>query len=117
MLSVPATVRIFLATSPTDMRKSFDGLQGLVEAVFEADLLSGHLFLFINRRRDRIKIMFWDRDGLIIWYKRLEAGTFQLPTMAKGQQTVELEATRLSLLLGGIDMNTARQRKRYRRVG
>ena len=117
MLTVPATVRIFLATSPTDMRKSFDGLQGLVQQVFDEELLSGHLFLFINRRRDRIKIMFWDRDGLIIWYKRLEAGTFQLPTMTNDQQTVELEATRLSLLLGGIDMNTARQRKRYRRVG
>jgi len=117
MLSVPATVRIFLASSPTDMRKSFDGLQGLVQQMFEEDVLSGHLFLFVNRRRDRIKIMFWDRDGLAIWYKRLEAGTFQLPMIADGQPGIELEATRLSCLLGGIDLNTARQRKRYRRVG
>lgn len=117
MLSVPATVRIFLAKEPTDMRKSFDGLQGLAQQTFEQDPLSGHLFLFVNRRRDRIKILFWDRDGLCIWYKRLEAGGFQLPAFADSQQGVELDATQLSLLLGGIDLNSARQRKRYRRAG
>lgn len=116
MLSVPTRVRIFLAVAPTDMRKSFDGLQGLAQQVFEQDPLSGHLFLFVNRRRDRIKILLWDRDGFVIWYKRLEAGTFEVPRVAEGQQVAELDATRLSLLLGGIDLNSARQRKRYRRV-
>ena len=68
-----AAVRVFLCTRPTDMRKSFDGLSGLVQECFGEDLLGGHLFLFLNRRRDRIKILYFDRDGLAIWYKRLEA--------------------------------------------
>ena len=73
----PAAVRVFVCTKPTDMRKSFDGLLGLVREFLGQDPLSGHLFLFFNRRRDRAKILFWDRDGLVIWYKRLEAGSFQ----------------------------------------
>ena len=74
---LPAAVRIFLCTKPTDMRKSFDGLLGMVHEFLGQDPLSGHLFLFLNRRRDRIKILFWEPDGLVIWYKRLEAGTFK----------------------------------------
>ena len=72
-----AAVRVFLCTRPTDMRKSFDGLSGLVQEFLGQDPLSGHLFLFLNRRRDRVKILFWERDGLVIWYKRLEVGSFQ----------------------------------------
>lgn len=112
MLSLSPQVRVFLCTKPTDMRKSFDGLSGLVEAVFAGDVLSGDLFVFINRRRDRIKILGWDRDGLMIWYKRLEQGTFQLPGGADGR--VELDAAELSMLLAGIDLTSARRRKRYR---
>lgn len=115
MLSLPPQVRVFLCTKPTDMRKSFDGLTGLVEEVFGEELLSGHLFVFVNRRRDRVKILAWDRDGLAIWYKRLEAGTFQLP--AHSADGVELDAAELSLLLSGIDLASARRRKRYRRTG
>ena len=74
---LPAVVRVFLCTRPMDMRKGFDGLQGTVREFLEQDPLSSHLFLFLNRRRDRIKLLWWDRDGLVIWYKRLEAGTFQ----------------------------------------
>jgi transposase len=74
---LPAAVRVFLCTRPTDMRKSFDALAGLVQECFGQDPLAGHLFLFLNRRRDRIKILSWERDGMVIWYKRLEAGTFQ----------------------------------------
>src|SRR5580692_1316660 len=77
MIMLPSAVRIFLCTRPTDMRKSFDGLFGMVREFLGQDPLSGHLFLFLNRRRDRAKILLWDRDGLVIWYKRLEAGTFQ----------------------------------------
>jgi transposase len=118
MLSLPATVRIFLCTAPTDMRKSFDGLCGLVEEVFGQDPLSGHLFLFVNRRRDRIKALHWDRDGLAIWYKRLEQGCFQaLPAAGENTKAVEISATELAMLLGGIDLATARRRKRYRRAG
>ena len=78
MFGLSAAVRVYLAKEPADMRKSYDGLSALVAGVLELDPLSGHLFVFINKRRDRIKILYWDRDGLAIWYKRLEAGTFQV---------------------------------------
>jgi transposase len=118
----PAAVRVFLCTRPTDMRKSFDGLLGLVHEFLGQDPLSGHLFLFLNRRRDRVKILVWDRDGLVIWYKRLEAGTFQKLDPApragpiSGSAGLELTATDLTLLLTGIDLTTARRRKRYTRA-
>ena len=80
MLNLPAQARVYLCTTPVDLRKSFDGLSGLVESVFQGNVLDGHLFLFVNKRRDRIKALWWDRDGLIIWYKRLEAGCFEIPS-------------------------------------
>ena len=83
MIMLPSAVRIFLCTRPTDLRKSFDGLTGLVQECFGQDPLTGHLFLFLNRRRDRIKILYFDRDGLAIWYKRLEAGSFQMPARGR----------------------------------
>ena len=116
MILLPSAVRIFLCTRPTDLRKSFDGLTGLVQECFAEDLLTGHLFLFLNRRRDRIKILYFDRDGLAIWYKRLEAGSFQLP-QSGAADGVELQPAQLAMLLSGIDLRTARQRKRFRRVG
>src|SRR5580658_3982315 len=91
MITLPSSVRIFLCTRPTDLRKSFDGLTGLVQECFGQDPLTGHLFLFLNRRRDRIKILYFDRDGLAIWYKRLEAGSFEIPPTAQGDG-VELQA-------------------------
>jgi transposase len=97
------------------MRKSFDGLCGLVETVFRADVLSGHLFVFLNRRRDRVKILAWDHDGLSIFYKRLERGTFQVPRAAESA-VVELDAAELSMLLAGIDLTSARRRKRFQRA-
>jgi transposase len=118
----PAAVRVFLCTRPTDMRKSFDGLVGMVHQFLGQDPLSGHLFLFLNRRRDRAKILFWEPDGLVIWYKRLEAGTFQKLDPApragptSGSAGLELTATDLTLLLTGIDLATARRRKRYTRA-
>jgi transposase len=116
MIMLPSAVRIFLCTRPTDLRKSFDGLSGLVQECFGQDLLTGHLFLFLNRRRDRIKILYFDRDGLAIWYKRLEAGSFQLPQDVP-QDGVELQPAQLAMLLSGIDLRSARQRKRFRRTG
>jgi transposase len=119
---LPAAVRVFLCTQPTDMRKSFDGLLGMAREYLGQDPLSGHLFLFLNRRRDRVKILFWERDGLVIWYKRLEAGTFQKLDPAtgadrrSGQAGLELTATDLALLLTGIDVTTAQRRKRYARA-
>ncbi len=119
---LPAAVRVFLCTLPTDMRKSFDGLLGMVREYLGQDPLSGHLFLFLNRRRDRVKILLWEPDGLVIWYKRLEAGTFQKldPTAHAGRGSghagLELTPTDLALLLGGIDVTTAQRRKRYARA-
>jgi transposase len=120
---VSAAVRVFLCTRPTDMRKSFDALSGMVQECFGQDLLAGHLFLFLNRRRDRIKILHFDRDGLVIWYKRLEVGTFQQldpnahASRASGSAGIELTVTDLALLLTGIDLATARRRKRFSRAG
>ncbi len=119
----PAAVRIFLCTQPTDMRKSFDGLVGSVREYLGQDPLSGHLFLSLNRRRNRVKILFWEPDGLVIWYKRLEAGTFQQldrnlhAHRVSGSAGLELSATELALLLTGIDLASARRRKRYARAG
>jgi transposase len=111
-----AAVRVFLCTRATDMRKSFDGLSGLVQECFGEDLLTGHLFLFLNRRRDRIKILFFDRDGLVIWYKRLESGSFEMPRTPQGDG-VEIQPAQLAMILSGIDMRSARQRKRFQHAG
>jgi transposase len=116
MISLPAAVRVFACTRSVDMRKSFDGLSGLVEECFRRDLLDGHLFLFVNRRRDRIKALYFDRDGLAIWYKRLEAGSFQWPDSG-GRDGIELDSARLAMILSGIDLTTARRRKRFQPAG
>jgi transposase len=114
MLTLPSSVRIWACTTPVDLRKSFDGLAALVETVLSADPLSGHLFVFRNKSGDRLKILFWDRDGLVIYYKRLEAGTFALPPSADGV-SVEMPAHQLAMVLGGVDLAGTRQRKRYQR--
>lgn len=113
MLSIASGTRIFLAAEPTDMRKGFDALQGLVTSVLEKDPLSSHLFLFINRRRDKLKILYWDTDGLAIWYRRLEQGTFQLPQLAADQKSAEMRSDELTMLLRGIDLKNVRRRKRF----
>ena len=113
----PAPVRIFLCTTPTNMSCSFDRLMAKAEEVFAQDPLSGHLFLFLNRQRDRLKILFWDRDGFAIFYKRLEVGRFQLPEVPPHVQGLELDEAQLNQWLEGIDLVTGRRRKRFRRVG
>ncbi len=110
-------VRIFLCTTPVNMNYSFDRLMGQVQEVFDQDPQSGHLFLFLNRSRDRMKILFWDQDGFCIWYKRLERGTFQLLTATHDAEGIELEYFQLVNLLGGLDLRTGHRRKRYRRPG
>jgi len=109
-------VRIFLCTTPTKMNWSFDRLMGRAQEVFSQDPTSGHLFLFLNRDRNRLKILFWDRDGFCIWYKRLERGTFQLLTASQGEEGVELDYCQLVKLLGGLDLRTGRRRRRYHHV-
>jgi len=107
-------IRIFMCTTPTRMNYSFDRLMGRAQTIFEQDPVSGHLFLFFSRSRDRIKILYWDKDGFCIWYKRLERGTFQFPESADGEQRLELTYDQLTKMLGGIDLRTGRKRRRYR---
>lgn len=121
MLSLPSLgdldqglrVRVFLCTSPTDMRKGFDTLAVLVREGLGHDPLSGHLFLFVGRRRDRLKILYWDRDGYAVWYKRLEKGTFRMPVAKPDAASIELKASELAMLLEGIDLRSIRRRKRF----
>lgn len=114
MLTLPPAVRIYVAVEPVDIRKSFDGLSAAVREVLRLNPLSGHLFAFRNRRGDRLKILFWDRTGYWLYYKRLERGTFRLPAgVAAGDGSVEMEAAELSLLLEGIDLDGARRRPRW----
>jgi transposase len=117
MLNLSPHLRIFLHTQPTDMRKSFDGLSALVRSAFGADPLDGSLFLFVNRRRDRIKMLYWDRDGLAIWYKRLEAGTFEAIPADDDARAVEIDGAQLAMLLAGVCLGSAKRRKRYARAG
>jgi transposase len=116
MLSLSLPVEIYLCVKPTDMRKSFDGLFALAVEQLKLDPLSGGLFVFVNRRRDRMKLLYWDADGLAVWAKRLEAGSFQLPAIAASARSVTLTTTELTLLLRGIDLTSVRQRKRYQRA-
>lgn len=106
-------VRIYLCTTPADMRKGFDSLSALVRESLGHDPLSGHLFLFVGRGKDRIKILYWDKDGFCIWYKRLEEGTFRLPSPKKVGAGVELKASELAMLLAGIDLTSIKRRKRF----
>ncbi len=114
MLMVPPAVRVFLATAPTDMRRSFDRLSAQVAEVIRQDPFSGHLFVFRNRVGDRVKILFWDRTGYCLVYKRLEEGVFHFP--GSGAASVEVQAAELALLLEGIDLAGATRHRRYRRA-
>lgn len=116
MIALPPQIRVFLYRLPTDMRKSFHGLVALTESALMQDPLSGSLFVFVNRRRDRIKILYWGQTGFCIWYQQLQKGTYQLPDEAslEERQAVEVTRSQLSLILDGIDLSSARQRMRFR---
>jgi len=109
------SVRIYLSTASTDMRKGFDSLAALVREGLGYDPLSGHLFLFVGRHKDRLKLLYWDKDGFALWYKRLEEGTFRLPAAKKVGASVELKASELAMLLAGIDLTSIKRRKRFAR--
>jgi transposase len=115
MLNFPPTVRIWLAAIAVDLRKSFDSLAEQVRQHLPADPLSGHVFVFRNKRGDRVKLLYWDEDGFVIVYKRLEEGVFHWPTVAAGQTSVALRAAELAMLLDGIDWTKAQRSRRYHR--
>ena len=114
MLTCPTHLPIYFCAQPVDFRKSFDGLTGVIASVFEISVLDGHLFLFINKRRDRIKALRWDGDGFVLWYKRLEQGTFETVPAPEGEARVRIDATQLAMILGGVTLENTKRRKRYR---
>src|SRR5271167_3245955 len=125
MLMATSSLRVFAHRGPTDMRKSFAGLVGLVELELGQQVESGHLFLFFNRRRDRVKILYFTGDGLVIVYRKLEAGTFETPrgwrdereenNLSSASHGIEMRVSDLALILEGIDLASVRRRKRWRR--
>ena len=117
MIAISAHTKVYLAREAIDMRRSFRGLITLTEAVLRQEPVSGHLFVFLNRRQDLMKILYWDGTGFCIWYKRLERGSFQRPPAVAGEERLGLELStgQLSLMLEGIDLASVRQRLRFRR--
>lgn len=117
MLTLPASVRIYVAAGPVDLRRGFDGLAAISRSVLRVDPMSGHLVVFLNRRRNRIKLLVWDRTGFLLVYKRLARGTFEIPMSPRlGEEHVEIDAGELGLMLEGIDLREARRRLRWHRL-
>lgn len=115
MLWTPNQYILYLCRQPTDMRKSFDGLCGVITGSMEQDPLSGAVYIFINRRRNRIKLLLWDNDGFWIFYKRLEKGTFQIPVVSSETSCLKVSYDQLVLILQGIDLTSVKHRHRYHR--
>ena len=113
LLSPLGQTMFYFYAKPADMRKSFDGLHALVQSEFRRDIRDGDVFVFLNRRLDRVKLLHWDRDGMAIWMKRLERGTFQRPRCPPDATQVEIDATDLAVLLSGIDLTSVKRRPRY----
>jgi transposase len=109
MLTLTTSTKIFLATEPVDMRRGHDGLCALIRSQFRLDPYSGQVFVFVGRRRDRVKLLFWDRGGFVLYYKRLARGRFCMPTVATGADRIELDATELAMLVGGFDLARTRR--------
>lgn len=114
MLTLPGSVQIYLAVDPVDLRRGHDGLSAIVQGQWGVDLFEGHLFVFFGRRRDRCKILFWDRGGLVLYYKRLEQGRFRMPKVAADGRSVQIDATELAMILDGIDVRTVRRPEHWR---
>ena len=116
MIALPTHQPIYLCTTPTDMRKSFCGLSGIIRQAFSREPTDGSLFLFVNRKRDSIKILYWDRDGLAIWYKRLEAGTFEQLRAGGDEPVMQIDGTQLAMILSGVSLQSVQRRKRFQQV-
>jgi transposase len=109
MITLPPSVRIYLAVEPVDLRRGHDGLAAIVRTQWDLDVYGGHLFVFLGRRRDRCKILFFDRGGFVLYYKRLERGRFRAPQVRADGAAVQLDATALAMLLDGIDVSGVRR--------
>ena len=108
MLGLPPSVRIYFSTELADMRKGIDGLRAVVEGTLRQDPYAGHLFIFVGKAKDKVKILFWGRSGFVLYLKRLEKGRFQMPAVDARRKHVEMEAAQLAMLLDGIDLNARR---------
>ena len=115
MIPVASSLRFYLYAHATDLRKSFDGLSGVVTSALQQNPTSGDVYVFLNRRRDRMKLLRWDRTGFWLFYKRLEQGTFQLPTSPSDHASLELRYDELMMILEGIDLSSIKRRRRYHR--
>jgi transposase len=113
MLAISSLVKIYLHAEPIDMRKSFDGLFGIIKSDLQLDARDGGVFMFLNLRRNRIKLIYWDRDGLAIWMKRLEKGCYQRPLRLPDGKHVMVDPEELQSILSGIDLSSIKKRKRY----
>ena len=114
MLTIPSTVKLLAAVNPVDFRRGIDGLVAIVESEFSSEAMSGHIFIFLNKRANQVRLLFWERDGFCLLTKRLEVGTFRRFNIpADAPPHVELEPAELVLLLEGIDVTSMRRRKRY----
>lgn len=114
MLTLPKAVQLYVATQPVDVRKSFSGLSVYVQSVLRLAALSGHKFIFFNRRRDQARILFWDRSGYVVWAKRLDRGRFVLPAaLQTGEGPAQIEAAELTLILEGVSLLGAKRRARW----
>ena len=116
MLSIAPPPTIYLHAGVTDMRKSFDGLSGNIRKSFGGDPADGSLFLFVNKRRDRLIALWRDGDGFALWYQRLEQGTFETVAVKNGEHRVRIDKTQLAMILGGVRLESAQRRKRHQRV-
>jgi transposase len=114
VITIPGSVRIFIGSTPIDMRKSIDGLMAIVQEELAQNAYSGHLFVFVSRRCDRVKILTWDKGGFVLVYKRLERGQFKLPHMDASSMAVEIDATQLAMLLDGIDFGRVRRPEHWK---
>ncbi len=115
MIGISPSTPIYLYSSPTDMRKSFDGLCGLVINFMGKRPENGNLFVFVNRQRNRMKILFWDRHGFWLFYKRLESGRFQLPAAQNGISDISISYEQLLMIIEGIDFSSIKRKKRFRK--
>jgi transposase len=113
MFSLTSSFFYYLYSQPTDMRKSFDGLSGIVQGQLERNPTSGEVFIFVNRRKNKVKLLRWEQGGFILYYKRLEAGTFELPAFTEDAVSCQMSWSSLMLMIEGISIEKSKQRKRY----
>jgi transposase len=109
MLTLPSSVRVYLAAEPVDLRRGHDGLVAIVRNTWKLNPYDGHLFVFLGKRLDRVKILAWDRNGFVLYYKRLSSGRFRMPSVSANPARVEMDATALAMLLGGIDIERVKR--------